>query len=1021
MAKRFAGFTPEQMGKIIPEMQGMQADEQAMFLASKPGAASRVGKMAELAQKRIAMASGGYVKRQGYATGGTPSGAPAPTVYKNDYSTKAKVDAWKAKSEPGGIHYESNGQKAVEAAKAAADTGLGKSMTYDPITGLPNNDATDFTGMPIDIGSGIGKPGGPALPPDNNLGTSPGGRSLPAYDPSTGLPTAPSTEGTEEEIAAAAAQYQTELEQYKTFYGSKAGGELTDVGASLDAAQTAVSKEQGLYNTYAQQLSDLPADDPQRKVLQKILDDQQVKVTVAKQNLSQSSENLARVGTPSTTELQADALTDPMSMTTTADTVVASDTQKADGEIAANTGQAGAVANQGTQTVATPDSDIAQVADIGTETYKATTVTDTAKAELNKVSAATLDEFSTGVTFDGEEGELSSKAYADEALKVAADRIQKVNESVNLEVTKKQLAEVKGKTLSAIETKIAKSSALLAAVAMAHVVQPEELPTPQLIAEEDMAQAKAITDSGLDADAIPIAAKMAKFSVDNGTLAKAAQGDVEALATVEGQLSKLMKSFDDGTPAWAAGAMRAANATMASRGLGASSMAGAAILQAAMESALPIAQQDAKTFADMGFKNLDNRQAVAVSNAAAQQGLALQNLDNEQKANLQKSINAFGLQTQNLSNRQASEVANAQIRATLQGQNLSNRQQANISEAARYAEAANINLNNKQQAAMQDNSNALKTNLAELSSEQSAYINSAQAAAALQGQVLSNDQQVSISNAARYAEASNIEFTANQQNAIHNSKLMSSIGLSELSASQAATLQNAAAVANMDITNLNNRQQAAVQNAKAFLEKDMTNLANEQQTSLFKAQALQQALLSDQAADNASKQFNASSENQTNQFMENINTQINIRNQEQANSMAKFNAGEANVLSQFNASQQNARDTFNAQSHLVIAQANAQWSQTITTTDNAALNQANRAAAQSANNLTTTAYNNAIQRDRDTLHWAFSSATDAANVDAQIAVAHINAGAEDDAFSSAAGGFLGALASNAADLIFAKL
>ena len=73
MAKRFAGFTPEQMGKIIPEMKGMQADEQAMFLASKPGAASRVGKMAELAQKRIGMASGGYVKRQGYAVGGTPT------------------------------------------------------------------------------------------------------------------------------------------------------------------------------------------------------------------------------------------------------------------------------------------------------------------------------------------------------------------------------------------------------------------------------------------------------------------------------------------------------------------------------------------------------------------------------------------------------------------------------------------------------------------------------------------------------------------------------------------------------------------------------------------------------------------------------------------------------------------------------------------------------------------------------------------------------------------------------------
>src|SRR6056300_507841 len=70
MAKRFAGFTPEQLGKIVPEMQGMQGDEQAKFLAANPAAAARVGKMAETAQKRIGMAYGGMVRPKGYATGG---------------------------------------------------------------------------------------------------------------------------------------------------------------------------------------------------------------------------------------------------------------------------------------------------------------------------------------------------------------------------------------------------------------------------------------------------------------------------------------------------------------------------------------------------------------------------------------------------------------------------------------------------------------------------------------------------------------------------------------------------------------------------------------------------------------------------------------------------------------------------------------------------------------------------------------------------------------------------------------
>ena len=85
MAKRFGGFTPEQMGKIIPEMQGMQADEQAKFLASQPGAAARVGRMAELAQQRIGMAAGGYAKRQGYARWWYYN-------FQSDYHTQGSLD-----------------------------------------------------------------------------------------------------------------------------------------------------------------------------------------------------------------------------------------------------------------------------------------------------------------------------------------------------------------------------------------------------------------------------------------------------------------------------------------------------------------------------------------------------------------------------------------------------------------------------------------------------------------------------------------------------------------------------------------------------------------------------------------------------------------------------------------------------------------------------------------------------------------------------------------------------------------
>ena len=93
----------------------------------------------------------------------------------------------------------------------------------------------------------------------------------------------------------------------------------------------------------------------------------------------------------------------------------------------------------------------------------------------------------------------------------------------------------------------------------------------------------------------------------------AATGAPSTDATVQGQLTGLMEQFEGGEPpAWAAGAMRAAAAAMASRGLGASSLAGQAIVQAAMESALPIAMQDAQTSATFELQNLSTRQQSAM-------------------------------------------------------------------------------------------------------------------------------------------------------------------------------------------------------------------------------------------------------------------------------------------------------------------------------------------------------------------------------------------------------------------------
>ena len=505
-------------------------------------------------------------------------------------------------------------------------------------------------------------------------------------------------------------------------------------------------------------------------------------------------------------------------------------------------------------------------------------------------------------------------------------------------------------------------------------VAENELVKAAQIKEEDMAQAEAITADGLSTDATAVAARLEKFTVDAGTLAEAAQGNVDAQSTVQGQLTELMKSFDDGkTPAWAAGAIRAANAVMSSRGLGGSSMAGAAIFQAAMESALPIASQDAQTFAQMGIANLNNRQQVALSNAAAQQGLALQNLNNEQQAALQNSTNAFALQSQNLSNMQQTMLANTQIKAALQGQNLTNQQQAAVVNAARYAEMNNINLNNVQQARLQDSTNALQVDLANLSNRQQTAIANAQLQAALQGKNLDNQQQAAVVNATRIAENNNMTFNAEQTAQLQNSELMKTIGVANLNAAQTATLANAATYAAMDIANLNAQQQALVTNAQAFLQMDMANLNNEQQTTIFKTQQITQSILSDTAATNAAAQFNASSQNQTDQFMANLAMQASQFNAAQTNAVSQFNVDQTNSIEKFNTEAQNARDQFNSQNRLVIDQSNAQWLRDISTANTAAVNAANYANAQNMQQMTLTAYNNEMQKYRDEFEMAWSS------------------------------------------------
>ena len=130
-------------------------------------------------------------------------------------------------------------------------------------------------------------------------------------------------------------------------------------------------------------------------------------------------------------------------------------------------------------------------------------------------------------------------------------------------------------------------------------------------------------------------------------------------------------------------------------------------------------------------------------------------------------------------------------------------------------------------------------------------------------------------------------------------------------------------------------------------------------------------MFTDQAAENASEQFNATSDNQTNQFFANLANQTGQFNATQQNAMDQFNINSVNALREFNSGLQQQRDQFNAQNGLIIAQANAQWRQNLATLNTAAQNESNMNFAQTINSLTSSNLDSIWQRERDMLSMAF--------------------------------------------------
>jgi len=267
-------------------------------------------------------------------------------------------------------------------------------------------------------------------------------------------------------------------------------------------------------------------------------------------------------------------------------------------------------------------------------------------------------------------------------------------------------------------------------------------------------------------------------------------------------------------------------------------------------------------------------------------------------------------------------------------------------------------------------------------------------------------QQTALTNAQTVFQMNMAQFSSDQQIALSNSKFLQTVGITNATMDQQTIIQDAALMSQANLTEADFNQRTQMQNAQAFLQMDLTNLSNNQQANVLKAQQTQQRMLSNQAAQNAAAQFNATSENQTNQYMSSLNAQINQFNAAQQNAIEQFNTTQTNSatardsqrqadlnkfntqlatqVDEFNANQDFARNQWNAQNISAVEASNVQWRRQTNVANTAAQNAVNMQNAQNSFAMTQTAQTFLWQELRDQADYDFRNSENEKNRIAQL-------------------------------------
>ena len=452
----------------------------------------------------------------------------------------------------------------------------------------------------------------------------------------------------------------------------------------------------------------------------------------------------------------------------------------------------------------------------------------------------------------------------------------------------------------------------------------------------------------------------------------------EALMSV--QIEGLLAGMDEGrTPLWARPAVAHVEQMMAQRGLSVSTVGRDALFNAIIQSALPIAQNNAQALQQRAAQNLSNEQQANLAESTQDMQRRMANLANRQTSESQSAQMAQQMKVMQSQFRQDTGMLTAQQQQQTRTQHLQNRQQAAVLEY-QTKEALNAqNLGNEQQMEMAnlqveaeragaDQSAVNQERLAEFQVAADFMAKNAGFTQQMKLANLSNEQQMSLANLSSLNQAASERLTAEQQTEFANlnktletnklqAQIASQMKLAQLNVDQQRAIQNAATVANIDMskfnagqqtelanskfmqtmvmTDFNARQTAAMQNATAMVQMDIQaadlitrssieNAKNFLQMDMANLNANQQGVILDQQMSQQRLLSDQSAANAAEQFNATSQNQINQFNTSMAQNMSQFNATQVQTMSQFNASEANRAAALTAQNETDINKFNKQ-------------------------------------------------------------------------------------------------